>query len=64
MENPNLKKIPYNTEEEAREALIEILETQTRPWAARDKKPCRVYYDKELDKWFLTSKSTIFEYKN
>ena len=61
-ENKNLKKIPYNTEEEAREALVKILETQHRPWAKRDIKPCRTYYDKELDKWFLTSKSTVKVY--
>lgn len=59
MENPNLKKIPYDTEEEAKNALIEILETQTRPWAKRDCKPCRYYFDEELNKWFLTSKKSV-----
>lgn len=62
MENKNLKKIPYDTEEDARKALIEILETQIRPWAKRDYKPCRYYHDKELDKWFLTSKKSVKVY--
>jgi hypothetical protein len=60
--NPNLNKIAYNTEEEARQALIHILYTQHRPWAKRDIKPCRTYYDAELDKWFLTSKPTVEVY--
>ena len=61
-ENKNLKKIPYDTEEEARQALVNILETQHRPWAKRDVKPCRTYHDTELDKWFLTSKPTVKVY--
>lgn len=59
LENKNLNKIPYDTEDEAREALISILETQTRPWAKRDSKPCRIYHDTELNKYFLTSKKSI-----
>lgn len=41
------------------EDFLKILETQTRPWAKRDCKPCRYYFDEELNKWFLTSKKSV-----
>lgn len=63
MENKNLNKRAFDSESEAREELLRILETQRKPWSKNDIKPCRVYHDNELDKWFLTSKPTIVEYK-
>lgn len=61
--NPNLNKIAYDSMDEANKALLYILSTQKKPWSKKDIKPCRCYHDSELNKWFLTSKITIVEYK-
>jgi hypothetical protein len=63
MENKNLNKIGFDTELEAHSEIERILLTQKKPWKKEDIKPCRCYFDSELNKWFLTSKITIVEYK-
>lgn len=63
MENKNLNKRAFDSEEDARNELERILTTQNKPWSSKEIKPCRYYHDKELNKWFLTSRITIVEYK-
>ena len=60
--NPNLNKRGFNSESEARDELLRILETQRKPWSKNDIKPCRHYLDEELNQWFLTSKASITIY--
>lgn len=63
MANKNLNKIAFDSEEAVKIELERILTTQNKPWSKNDIKPCRYYLDPELQKWFLTSKITIIEYK-
>lgn len=60
--NPNLNKRGFDSEADARDELLRILETQRKPWSSNDRKPCRYYFDEELNKWFLTSKVSITVY--
>lgn len=60
-------KIPFSSEKEADKELKRILNTQKRPWAKRDTKPCRKYKcghcsDSENEVWHLTSQPTIITY--
>ncbi len=55
------EKRAYDSYEDAFNELERILTTQTKPWCAYNKKPCRVYQAKD-GKWYLTSKSTITTY--
>ncbi len=61
------EKISFNSAEEADKELRRILETQTKPWAERDKKPCRKYKcsycsTTEKEVWHLTSAITTITY--
>jgi len=47
----------------AEEELKRIIETQNRPWAERDRKPCRAYFSNKTKMWHLTSKKLITEFK-
>ena len=60
MENKNLNKIAFDSEEAVKIELERILETRFN--VCKSTKPCRYYKDDELNKWFLTSKITIVEY--
>lgn len=62
MMNPNLNKRGFASESEARDELLRILETQNKPWKKEQRKPCRWYFDEELNQWFLTSKVSITIY--
>lgn len=58
----NKEKIKYNTEQEALDHLKHIVESNHRPWKTTgNKKPIRCYEDGGF--WFLTSKPSIFIYK-
>lgn len=57
--NTTCEKISYETEEEAKEHLIHIVETN---WN-RHKVPCR-YYKCKCGKYHLTSKPTVTNYEN
>lgn len=54
-------KICFDTEEEARQELVRIIETNYNPIPSRNKKPSR-YYLCKCEKWHLTSKSNITVY--
>lgn len=56
--NTTCEKISYETEEEAKEHLIHIVETN---WN-RHKVPCR-YYKCKCGKYHLTSKPTVTNYE-
>ena len=53
-------KKAFNTENEAREELVRILNTQWKPWLKSQMKPCRWYF--ESGKYFLTSQPLITIY--
>ena len=55
------KKIPFNTEAEARYELIRILGTQHKPWLKSSRKPSRLYLC-DCGKYHLTSSIDITEY--
>lgn len=61
------EKVSFGSAEEAQKEMVRIIETQKRPWAERDKKPCRKYKcshcsTEEQEVWHLTSKTTVIEY--
>lgn len=53
-------KIPFETEEQARDELIRIINTNHKPW--KHKKPCRYYKCTKCNYYHLTSKKTVNEY--
>ena len=60
--NPNLNKRGFLTQEESENELRRIIETNYNCVPARNKKPVRTYFDKDLKMWYLTSQPKIVVY--
>lgn len=57
------EKVGFLTENEAREELFRIINTNYNCVPARNKKPSRYYYSEEKELWYLTSQPKIYSYK-
>lgn len=55
------EKIPFNTEEEAKEELMRIIITDFKPWVKKHI-PNRLYLCQWCSKYHLTSKPTVTKY--